>query len=73
MTEGLILAAALVVLTAGDGRPIAVNPQQVVVVRGPSQKDLLTRTVRCVLGTADGKFLSVIEDCDTVRRKLADQ
>ena len=67
---GYVLAAALVVLTAGDGRPIAINPQQIVVIRGPSQKDLLTRNVRCVLGTADGKFISVIEDCDTVRHKL---
>ena len=73
MTEALILAAVLVAFTAGDGRPIAVNPDQIVVVRGPSQKDLLTRNVRCVLGTTDGKFISVVEDCAEVRRKLAEQ
>ena len=56
-----MVAAALVVLTAGDGRPIAVNPQQIVVIRGPSQKDLLTKNVRCVIGTTDSKFISVAQ------------
>jgi len=66
----IVLAVAFVAFTAPDGATIMINPDEVVVIRGQSDTQLLTPVARCVIGTTDAKFITVLEDCDTVKRKL---
>lgn len=65
-------AAAMLVLTSSDGLPVHVNPTQVVTARAvrPNQKEQLAQGVKCVINTSDGKFISVTESCDEVRRRI---
>jgi hypothetical protein len=73
----VILAAALIVLHTLDGREIDINPAHVNSMREAKEdseggKDF-TPGVRCMINTTDGKFVTVIEECATVRRKLEEQ
>lgn len=60
----------LVTLTAPDGKYLSVQPSHVVALRGSGGHGTLHQGVRCVVFTADGKFLSVVETCDEVDHKL---
>lgn len=60
----------LVTLTAPDGKYLSVQPSQVVALRGKGEGELMHHGVRCLVFTADGKFLSVVETCPEVDRKL---
>jgi hypothetical protein len=68
----LVLAVDLLLLTAPDGKYLSVAPSQVVALRGAATKPegTLHKGVRCVVFTVDGKFLSVVETCPEVSRKL---
>jgi hypothetical protein len=67
----LVLAVDLLLLTAPDGKYLAVAPSQVVALRGPSSgAAVLHPGVHCAVFTADGKFISVVETCAEVARKL---
>jgi hypothetical protein len=70
----IILASAvfyLVELTGPNNQPIDINPATVVSIRERRAGEThLQKGVRCVIHTSDGKFIAVLEDCDTVRRKL---
>lgn len=63
----------LIVLHSVDGYEVSVNPKQVTSLRAgkANQKnELLTENVHCVIGLVDGKFVTVIEHCDAVRKLL---
>jgi hypothetical protein len=68
----LVLAVDLLLLTAPDGKYLAVVPEQVVALRGKADNstNTLHKGVRCVVFTVDGKFLSVVETCPEVSRRL---
>jgi hypothetical protein len=68
----LVLALDLLLLTAPDGKYLAVVPEQVVALRGPANngRAQLHESVHCVVFTVDGKFLSVVETCQEVSRRL---
>ena len=66
----VVLIVALVAFTAPDGEKVLINPSEVVMLRGQSDTRLLTPVARCVIGTTDGKFVTVLEGCETVTRKL---
>ena len=74
----IILALHLVRLTGIDGRHIEINPEQVIELRGQTEHPLpgaagsrlVHPDTNCLVFTTDGKFVSVKEDCDTVRLKL---
>jgi hypothetical protein len=57
-----------------DGRDVYINPALVTTVgeaRDPDDpKKQLTGDVHCVVNLADGKFVTVIERCDSVRDRL---
>lgn len=60
-------------LTAPDGKFLAVAPANVVALRGraPGVHDgLIHHGVHCVVHTCDGKFISVVETCRDVRAKF---
>jgi hypothetical protein len=73
--KALALALHMVLLHRVDGGEVAINPAQVTVLHptasstGGSNK-LLTKDVHCVVGLSDGKFVSVIEPCDLVRKLI---
>jgi len=64
------LASELVPLMGLERQMIWVNPAEVVTVRAPRGDTSLHPGVKCILHMADGKTVSVIEDCAEVRKKL---
>jgi len=71
----VLVVLHLVLLHTVDGRETLVNPEQVTSLTHRNEdapNKLLTDTVQCVIGFSNGKFVSVIEHCDEVQRKLED-
>jgi hypothetical protein len=66
-----LLALHLIRLTGPDGEIIEVNPEEVVSAKAPGAiaGHLHPRT-RCVIFTSDGKFITVRDECEDVRKKL---
>jgi hypothetical protein len=63
----------LVMLHAASGHEVFVNPDSVVMLRtGKPGKpnEYIAGDAKCVLNTADGKFIGVTETCDEVRLKF---
>lgn len=69
----VMLAVNLIVLTGPDQQRIEVNPDKVVTIRKPrgGEDGHFAPGTKCLIHTTDGKFFVVIEDCETVRRKLS--
>jgi uncharacterized protein YlzI (FlbEa/FlbD family) len=66
-----LLLLALIVLTATDGRPIKINPKDIVSLRAPPVGgDHLNKDVHCLVFMSDGKYIGVKETCDQVNAKL---
>jgi uncharacterized protein YlzI (FlbEa/FlbD family) len=65
-----LLLLTLIVLTATDGRPIKVNPKDIVSLRVPPSGDHVTKDAHCLVFTSDGKYFAVQESCDQVNSKL---
>jgi hypothetical protein len=54
-----------------DNQPIDINPDQVVSVRQPrASEGHFQKGIRCLVITADGKFVAVMETCDEIRNKI---
>ena len=67
------LALDLVRLTSVDGQPVDINPSMVTALRGERQTrkgEHFASGVKCLVYQSDGKFIPVIEDCETVQNKL---
>jgi hypothetical protein len=61
----------LVTFTGPEKQQIDVNPEQVVSLRNRRDDGgYYHPAVRCIIHTADNKFIAVTEDCEAVRRKL---
>src|SRR5215831_11766140 len=70
------VAIDLVRLTSVDGQPVDVNPGMVTALRGErktNKGEHFTSAVKCLVYQSDGKFIPVIEDCETVQNKLKNQ
>jgi len=56
-----------------DGRHVLVNPKAIVTIggartdRGPK---VITDKATCLVTLVDGKFVTVVESCDTLRQRL---
>lgn len=70
MHQVVILALQLVQLTGPGGQEIDVNPDQVVSLREKRGNEHFAPGAKCVIHTADGKFVAVQEDCNTVQERL---
>ena len=71
----MLLAGILVVLHIVDGTPVIINSDQITTLRSPSvvpehTHKLVTKDAKCQVNLADGKFVSVQEDCPTVQRMI---
>jgi hypothetical protein len=58
-----------------DGREVLINPTAIVTIGGPRSGDsahqqLLTDKATCMVTFVDGKFVTVVEACDTLRQRL---
>jgi hypothetical protein len=72
----MIQLAVLVLLHGPGAHEIYLNPKAVTTMRAaaPGHKnEHLTDEARCAIYTRDGKFITVIETCDTVRRLFQQQ
>jgi hypothetical protein len=71
-------ATIMIVLHAVDGRELDINPSQVTSMREASAPDTpvvdkrFAANVRCMVSLADGKFITVVEECATIRAMLHD-
>ena len=69
----VLTAVQLVVFHTIDDREVLVNPFHVTSVyaaKNGEHNKLYTEKARCIIGTNDGKFITVVEDCDIVKRDL---
>jgi hypothetical protein len=66
----ITLVVALIPFTGPDSQRIDLNPSEIVSVRPPRSTEHFGEGIRCLIHTVDGKFVAVIEDCDTVRQRL---
>ena len=68
----LLVALHLIVLHTVDGREVSVNPEQVTTLHATRDEGnkLVTDEAHCVVMLTDGKFVSVAEACDEVRKLL---
>ena len=64
------MTMTLVMLTGPQHQVIEINPEEVVSLRAPRAIDHMTRDIRCMVFTTDGKFIGVTETCRTVEDKL---
>jgi len=62
-------AVHLIILHGPDGQIVALNPMEVTSVRDTRAefRDHFHKSTRCLVFTADGKFIGVTEDCASVR------
>lgn len=73
MTDlGSILVASFVAFTGPDGQRIDVQTSQITSVREPRSVEHFAPGVKCILHMTDGKFVTVIEPCETVRERIGD-
>lgn len=73
MNAFIFIVIELVVFHSVDGHEVAINPKQVssiTAARPDVGNEVLVETVKCVIGMTNGKFHSVAETCDEVKRKL---
>ena len=67
----LAVAFRLLQLHGPHDQIIDINPDQVVSLRKPrADEGHFTSGVRCLVNTSDGKFSTVMEDCETVRASI---
>jgi uncharacterized protein YlzI (FlbEa/FlbD family) len=59
-----------------DGREVLINRAAIVTV-GDARKDggqrVITDRATCVVTLVDGKFVTVVESCDTLRQRLKER
>lgn len=73
MMRAIFIALHLVVLHSVDGYEVTINPAQVTnltAAKEDQNNKLFTDTARCVIGLTDGRFITVGENCATVKQIL---
>ncbi len=68
-----LIAIKLIIVHGLDGHAVTVNSDMVtslIAKRASAPRLLVNDRVACIINLADGKFLSVVETCDEVRRKM---
>lgn len=59
----------LIVLHRSDGGEVMVNAEQITSLRSPAgHLGRLSPGGRCIVNLVDGKFIAVLEACETVRQ-----
>jgi len=62
----------LVALNGPDGQVIYVNPSHILSVRTPRDyaENTMSPVIACAIEMSDGKFVNVIDNCETVLAKI---
>jgi hypothetical protein len=65
----IAIAFRLILLHGPGGQEIEINPNEIVSLREPrgEAEGHVSKEVRCMVNTVDGKFSAVVETCATVR------
>ena len=70
----LVAAVSLVILHRADGGEVLVAPEHITSMHSKApisgHNKSVTHEARCVLWLSDGKLLSVLEPCETVKRMM---
>ena len=69
----LLAAVCLLLLHTPRKHDVIVNAESIVSMReseGDVQGKYVTKEVRCVINTEDGKFISVVETCEHVQQHI---
>jgi len=65
---------AMIILHRVDGGEVAVSPSHITSMHSKAPANahnkLVTGEVRCIVWLSDGKLLSVLEPCETVKRLM---
>jgi hypothetical protein len=65
-----VFAFELIHLHGPGNQIISLNPNEVVALRSPQSSEHFAKGIQCLVATADGKFATVLEDCDTIEKML---
>lgn len=57
----------LILLHGPDGKEIWINPDLIVSMRPKAGQGNFTDQANCLINLGDGKFVTIIEDCPTVK------
>lgn len=64
----------LLLLQAMDGHNIHVNKDAIVTISEPRKIGRLgTDKFNCVIGLTSGKYIAVVETCDSVRKRMKEE
>jgi hypothetical protein len=66
----------LIMLHTVDGLEVDINPKQITSLRETrpdKEKHLVVAGVHCAVGLSDGKFVTVVESCADIRKKIEEQ
>ena len=70
----IVAGMSLVLLHRVDGGEVVVAPSHITSMHskapGAAQNKLVTGEVRCIIWLDDGKLLSVLESCETVKQLM---
>jgi hypothetical protein len=66
----IAVALGMIALTGPDSQRIDVAPSAIVSLREPRGPEHFAPGVRCLLHMSDGRVVTVVETCDTVRERL---
>jgi hypothetical protein len=65
-----VFALELIHLHGPGNQIISLNPNEIVALRTPQGTEHFPKGIQCIVATADGKFSTVLEDCDTIEKML---
>jgi hypothetical protein len=68
----LYLVLHLLLVHAPDGQVIEINPHEISSIREPrnTEGQHWQKDVHCILSMTNGKFIAVVEDCNTVTERF---
>ena len=68
----MTVAQALLILHSVSGVAVEINPNAITHLRNPDTSHSFTEKARCMVNLSDGKYVTVIETCEQVRRAIED-
>lgn len=68
----LLTGLKLIELTGPDGQHIEINPSEIVSLRAPRDSEHFAPGISCLVSTADGKYVGVVEGCEVIARSMAE-
>lgn len=57
-----------------DGQLVMINTHEITSLRQPTSFDMrryFTKGARCIVITAEGRFIAVVESCQTIREQIS--